>query len=70
MPIFEFRCEDCEREFEEVVLPTLAKSLDQNTPHCPSCGSPKVRRILSVGNFRPDGIPRGKGGFTPPKCRS
>jgi putative FmdB family regulatory protein len=70
MPIYEFRCEDCRREFEEVILPTLADPLDDQNPECPSCGSRKVERILSAGSFRPHGIPKGKGGFKPPKCRS
>ena len=70
MPIYEFRCEDCSREFEEVMLPTLAASHDDPSPECPSCGGRNVKRILSPGSFRPQGIPKGKGGFDPPKCRS
>ena len=70
MPIYEFRCERCSREFEEMMLPTLAESLDNESPECPSCGARNTKRILSSGSFRPHGIARGKGGFDPPKCRS
>lgn len=70
MPIFEFRCNDCGRDFEEMILPTLAKSLDSESPQCPSCDSRNVKRLLSAGSFRPHGVPKGTGGFDPPKCRS
>lgn len=70
MPIYEFRCNDCNHEFEEVFLPNLVRSLNSETIECPSCGSADVTRILSAGSFRPQGIPKGKGGFKPPKCKS
>ena len=70
MPIYEFCCNDCRHEFEEVFLPNLVRSLDSETIECPVCGSTNVTRILSAGSFRPQGIPKGKGGFKPPKCKS
>jgi putative FmdB family regulatory protein len=44
MPIFEYRCEKCGREFED--LETVA---DRDKPRpCPACGSKRVRREVSV----------------------
>ena len=70
MPIYEYRCNDCEQEFEEVFLPNLSRSLDSDSVECPACGSANVSRMLSPGSFRPRGIPKGKGGFKPPKCKA
>ncbi|RLC28064.1 MAG: zinc ribbon domain-containing protein [Deltaproteobacteria bacterium] len=63
MPIFEFVCRDCGREFEELFLPS-----DKNAPECPHCGSANAEKLMSAGNFRPHGIPSGSGGFKPPPC--
>ena len=44
MPIFEYKCEDCCTEFEE-----LESFDDRDVPHeCPSCGSKNSVRQLSV----------------------
>ena len=40
MPIYEYRCRDCEHEFEQLVL-------HNGTPHCPTCQSEKLERLLS-----------------------
>jgi putative FmdB family regulatory protein len=54
MPIFEFECEKCGCRFEELV------SREAPAPPCPSCGSKRVRRLLS--NVSPPGRqPRGAG---------
>jgi putative FmdB family regulatory protein len=51
MPIYEFECEECGTCFEELV------AADAAAP-CASCGSAKVRRLLS--NVSPPGRqPRG-----------
>ena len=44
MPIFEFHCPSCERDFDEFVH--SAKDADRTT--CPSCGERGVTRKLSV----------------------
>ena len=41
MPLFEYRCRDCEKRFEEIVL-------GEAKPRCPSCESRKVEKLLSV----------------------
>jgi len=46
MPIYEFKCESCGEEFE-----VLLKSRDEiSGVKCPSCGSNKVSRLMSVVN--------------------
>lgn len=46
MPIYEYRCQTCEEEFEELVSPG-------ETPACPECGTTKLEKLMSahsVGN--------------------
>lgn len=42
MRLYEFRCTKCQQEFEDLVRS------EQDSVHCPQCGSPKVHRILSA----------------------
>lgn len=44
MPIYEFECEACGREFDELV----SLSADLNKIACPKCGTRKARKLLSV----------------------
>ncbi|HSS40931.1 MAG TPA: zinc ribbon domain-containing protein [Solirubrobacterales bacterium] len=53
MPIYEFECEECEARFEELVAADGAVA-------CPSCGSKRVRRLLSPVS-PPGRQPRGAG---------
>jgi putative FmdB family regulatory protein len=41
MPLYEYRCRDCEERFEEVVLGAAR-------PRCPSCQGKRVDKLLSV----------------------
>ena len=43
MPMYEFKCEACEHEFEELVL----GQRDRKIP-CPKCGSDNTHRLLSA----------------------
>jgi putative FmdB family regulatory protein len=43
MPIFEFHCKECRKEFK-----TLRKADQLHEVACPSCGTQKVARLLSV----------------------
>ncbi|MBN1962609.1 MAG: zinc ribbon domain-containing protein [Deltaproteobacteria bacterium] len=42
MPIYEYKCEQCENEFEELVFSSTKEV------QCPKCQSDKVHRLLSV----------------------
>ncbi|MGB2911838.1 MAG: zinc ribbon domain-containing protein [Anaerolineales bacterium] len=44
MPIFEFECSNCDREFEELLFNTGAVS----EVICPECGSSKVNKKIST----------------------
>lgn len=54
MPIFEFVCGKCGKEFERLVF-----SSELNPPNCPDCDSSDVTKILSV--FSSSSIERGLG---------
>jgi putative FmdB family regulatory protein len=43
MPLYEYRCRECEQEFE-VLLP----SASANAATCPTCGAGEPRRLMSV----------------------
>ena len=43
MPIYEYQCDACDKEFEELV-----RSADHASIKCPKCGGRKVKRRLSV----------------------
>ncbi len=63
MPIYEFFCCDCCHQFEALFL-----SSTEPDPKCPQCSSGKVEKLMSAGAIRPNGIPKGSGGFSGPKC--
>ena len=41
MPLYEYACRDCHKDFEALVR-------GSNAPACPSCGSHELERRLSV----------------------
>ena len=41
MPLYEYRCRECDRRFEEFVL-------GDAQPRCPGCASGKLEKLLSV----------------------
>ncbi|MCA9109716.1 MAG: zinc ribbon domain-containing protein [Planctomycetaceae bacterium] len=45
MPLFEFRCENCEAQFEELVR-------QGEQPECPHCESSQVEKLMSVAAGR------------------
>ncbi len=49
MPIYEFECQKCKADFEELVF-------SSTKVECPECGSKKVKRLLSNFAFSGDGI--------------
>jgi putative FmdB family regulatory protein len=52
MPIYEYRCEECGKVFEEIVSSNQIKPLP-----CPACTSQKTEKLMS----RIGGIGMGKG---------
>lgn len=47
MPLYEYRCFDCDTKFEKLTQREKADAVA-----CPSCGSARARRLLSVfANF-------------------
>jgi putative FmdB family regulatory protein len=65
MPIFEYVCQECECQFEQLLLRP-----DDPPPECPECGQRRVKKLVSAGSVRPRGIPTGSGGFKGPACIS
>jgi len=49
MPIYEYRCERCETEFEELVF-----GADEEVV-CPKCGTSSVERKMSAFAFKSGG---------------
>lgn len=49
MPIYEYTCEACGRDFEELV-----RSSDE-TISCPDCESTDVKRQMSAASFKSSG---------------
>ena len=49
MPIYEYRCNQCEREFEKYVQGAQARI------ECPACASERVTRRLSMVGVRSSG---------------
>lgn len=64
MPIYEYQCRECNHQFESLMF-----SSEEPAPPCPECGGGDVKKLLSAGSVRPQGIPTGSGGFTPPACQ-
>ena len=53
MPIFEFKCSDCEAFCEVLFM----KSDDEKELKCPKCGSFALERVVSVTNFSMSSAP-------------
>ena len=53
MPIYEYRCKDCEHDF------TIIESLKDHEgaePNCPECKSSSVERVIGSVCWRPPNI--------------
>ncbi len=67
MPIYAFRCEKCDHEYE-----ALVPRMDE-TAACPECGGEKVARLLTApadyrGSGGPEVPPCGQGGCASGQC--
>jgi putative FmdB family regulatory protein len=47
MPIYEYRCEHCGHEMD-----ALQKVSDAPLVHCPACGRPALKKLISAAGFR------------------
>jgi len=47
MPLYEYRCDACEHEFE-----ALQKMNDEPLLHCPACDEAQLRKLVSAVGFR------------------
>ena len=43
MPIYEYRCADCRKKFEVLVL----KAEEESSIHCPQCSGTNMKRLVS-----------------------
>ena len=43
MPIYEYQCMACKRQFQSLVM----KNEDEEGLLCPECGSPKLKKLIS-----------------------
>ncbi len=48
MPIYEYVCQDCKKEFEVLKMSIKAEASVQ----CPACQSTDIRKAMSAGSFR------------------
>jgi putative FmdB family regulatory protein len=57
MPIYEFHCEDCDKNFESLVM--IASAMDSVT--CKYCNSSNIKKIISATSSQPlkNSIPAG-----------
>ena len=68
MPVYEYRCQVCGETFDLFVRSAGDR---QKTPACPQCGSPKVKKNISlfgVGGATSSGAT--SSGATAPYCGS
>ena len=63
MPLFEFECLSCQHQFEELVL-SATKSVEE----CPKCNEKNVRKLVSAGCFRANGISSPSPAPSAPAC--
>ncbi len=59
MPIYEFKCEDCDEEFEALVFRS-----DETVP-CPGCKGGHIKRLMSACSYKSGGA-SSEGSYSPP----
>jgi len=73
MPLYDFRCKDCDKPFEALLASSSQAALDE--VRCPKCGGRNVVKTISASSYRlaassstPIGKPLGgcvsRGGFS------
>ena len=63
MPIFEYQCKECDHKFEKLVV-----SSQSTTPECPNCSESHVKKLISAGSVRANGITAASGGYSNASC--
>jgi len=63
MPIYEFICNSCGKEFEQ-----LLSSTDISSVSCDSCKSSDIKKVLSASSFKVRGSSLPLGGQAPAGC--
>ncbi|PLX50602.1 MAG: zinc ribbon domain-containing protein [Desulfobulbaceae bacterium] len=48
MPIYEFKCNDCHKQFETILTSTAKVS----EVSCPECHSKNIRKTISASSYR------------------
>jgi len=51
MPIYEYKCKECEHCFEKLVF-----AGDKESIECPECGTRQVDKLMSCSSFMDSGI--------------
>ena len=51
MPIYEFKCSECEEFFEVITVGSKVGSTDEKINGCPKCGSKAFERVVSRTNY-------------------
>ncbi len=64
MPLYEFRCDDCEEEFEKLVRSASAI----NEVNCPNCSSQRVTKRMSAFASQVSGTRSSFGHTSAPSC--
>ena len=60
MPIYEYKCKNCNEEFEALVFRS-----DEKVP-CPNCKGEDNQRLMSACGFKTGGASDAGGGYTAP----
>jgi len=64
MPIYEFSCEDCGHQFEDLVRS------DDPCPKCPKCKSQNVKKLVSATGIKTSGKNAFSSAGSPGSCGS
>lgn len=51
MPIYEYKCEQCDHCFEKLVF-----AGDEGNVECPQCRGEKVKKLMSSSSFMGEGL--------------
>ncbi|MHB8780393.1 MAG: FmdB family zinc ribbon protein [Candidatus Geothermincolia bacterium] len=65
MPVYEYRCRDCEHQFD-----FFARSMSAEAESCPACGGSRLKKLLSVFGFKSSGGKSSGGGSSCSSCSS